>query len=54
MIFLGPALGLAAANFAYQFFGDANWHTAIDRTWFQTCAIATCWLTSLVPSRDRA
>lgn len=53
MKYFGIGISLVAANFAYQFFGAENWPLAFDRSWFQVCAVAACWITSaLFPSGD--
>lgn len=41
---LWTMLGLTIANFAYQASGDHNWVLAIDRTFFQYCALLSFWI----------
>lgn len=51
MNFLVIAICLAASNFGYQYFHNADWPTAFERTWFQSFAILACWLSTMLVSR---
>ena len=37
-------LGLILANYLYQYFNEANYVTAFERSYFQVLAIGTVWL----------
>jgi hypothetical protein len=50
MIFLAAGAGVVAANFLWQAIGAENWSLALDRSWFQVCALGAAWLTSLLSS----
>ncbi len=43
-------IGLVASNYLYQWFGHQNWSTALDRSWFETCALVCVWLFDKEPS----
>jgi hypothetical protein len=45
MAFFGVGIGVVIANFLYQALGAHDWSVAIDRSWFQVCAIFAVWLT---------
>lgn len=41
--YIGCALGLTIANFAYQGITHFDWATAFDRTYFQLIAVVCLW-----------
>jgi hypothetical protein len=41
---LSVFIGLAIANYAYQFFGDNNLAEAFQRTWFQGTGLLSYYL----------
>jgi hypothetical protein len=41
---LGTFIVMGIANFGFQFFGDANWALAVDRTAFQGVALFAVYL----------
>jgi hypothetical protein len=36
-------VGLLAGNFCYQYFGAGDWAVALERSWFQFCALLVAW-----------
>lgn len=52
MIFFATGVGVVTANFIHQALTSHDWNTAIDRSWFQVCALGAAWITSAVSSRD--
>ena len=51
MIFFATGLGAVVANFLWQAVGGHDWSLAIDRSWFQVCALGAAWLTTALRLR---
>lgn len=55
IVYMKAAIGLPLGNFTYQYFADANWFAAAERSWFQASAVFMVWaVTKLTPAHGRS